>query len=77
MLQEHWPLRREWQHPLRYNDFLHAGDHIVAGSDIYGGTYRLLHMICNRAGITVSLATADNVDALAARDAAKHENDLD
>jgi cystathionine gamma-lyase len=30
---------------------LEAGDHILAGKDIYGGTYRLLHKICNRAGL--------------------------
>ncbi len=30
---------------------LASGDHIVAGADIYGGTYRLLHKIVNRAGI--------------------------
>ena len=34
---------------------LNSGDHIVAGADIYGGTYRLLHKICNRSGIEVSL----------------------
>lgn len=34
---------------------LSAGEHVVAGMDIYGGTYRLLHKICNRAGIEVSL----------------------
>jgi len=34
---------------------LRSGDHIVAGSDIYGGTYRLLHKITDRAGIKVSL----------------------
>ena len=34
---------------------LNSGDHIIAGSDIYGGTYRLLHKICNRAGIEVTL----------------------
>ena len=34
---------------------LKAGDEIVAGSDIYGGTYRLLHKIVDRAGIAVSL----------------------
>jgi cystathionine beta-lyase/cystathionine gamma-synthase len=33
---------------------LSAGDHIVAGNDIYGGTYRLLHNILNRYGITVT-----------------------
>jgi len=33
-----------------------SGDHIVAGGDIYGGTYRLLHKICQRGSIEVSLA---------------------
>ncbi len=45
---------------------LHSGDHIVAGSDIYGGTYRLLHKICNRAGIEVTLAPAHEPDAIKA-----------
>jgi cystathionine gamma-lyase len=35
---------------------LRSGDHILAGSDIYGGTYRLLHKVVDRAGIQVSLA---------------------
>ena len=38
-----------------------AGDHILAGRDIYGGTYRLLHQIANRSGIEVSLV--DSTDA--------------
>jgi len=37
-----------------------SGDHILAGCDIYGGTFRLLHKICNRSGIEVSLAPADD-----------------
>ncbi len=41
---------------------LSAGEHILAGSDIYGGTYRLLHKIVNRAGIDVSLADSTNLD---------------
>ncbi len=45
---------------------LNAGDHIVAGTDIYGGTYRLLHKISNRAGITVTLADAGNPENLQA-----------
>jgi cystathionine beta-lyase/cystathionine gamma-synthase len=45
---------------------LSAGDHIVAGRDIYGGTYRLLHQICNRAGIAVSLVDTTDADAIAA-----------
>ena len=43
---------------------LSQGDHIVAGSDIYGGTYRLLHKIVNRAGISVSLVNTSDLDAL-------------
>ena len=35
---------------------LSAGDHVLAGSDIYGGTYRLLHKVLNRSNITVALA---------------------
>ena len=46
---------------------LKAGDHIVAGSDIYGGTYRLLHKVTNRAGITVDLIdTTDQANLQAA-----------
>jgi cystathionine beta-lyase/cystathionine gamma-synthase len=37
---------------------LKTGDHVVASSDLYGGTYRILHKIANRAGITVTLADA-------------------
>lgn len=35
---------------------LNTGEHVVAGSDIYGGTYRLLHKVTNRAGLKVTLA---------------------
>ncbi len=45
---------------------LSAGDHVVAGSDIYGGTYRLLHKILNRAGITVTLAPSSDLGQFAA-----------
>jgi cystathionine beta-lyase/cystathionine gamma-synthase len=45
---------------------LSAGDHIVAGADIYGGTYRLLHKIVNRAGITVSLVNTTDLKAVQA-----------
>ena len=43
---------------------LEQGDHIIAGSDIYGGTYRLLHKIVNRAGTSVSLVDTSDLDAL-------------
>jgi len=45
---------------------LQAGDHIVAGADIYGGTYRLLHKIIDRAGIRVSLAPSSDLAAFEA-----------
>ena len=34
---------------------LKTGDHVVAGCDLYGGAYRLLHKICDRSGIRVTL----------------------
>jgi cystathionine beta-lyase/cystathionine gamma-synthase len=46
---------------------LAAGDHIVAGSDIYGGTYRLLHKVLDRFNIGVTLAqTSGDLAALEA-----------
>lgn len=43
---------------------LSAGDHIVAGTDIYGGTYRLLHKISIRSGIETTLAAANDLETL-------------
>ncbi len=46
---------------------LNSGDQVVAGSDIYGGTYRLLHKVTNRAGIDVTLCnTTDPANLQAA-----------
>lgn len=42
---------------------LRSGDHVVAGSDIYGGTYRLLHKVVDRAGITATLADSTDLAA--------------
>ena len=44
---------------------LRAGDHVVLGSDCYGGTYRLLHRVCDRWNITTTLAPADQPDSIA------------
>ena len=40
---------------------LERGDHILAGRDVYGGTYRLLHKIVDRAGIEVTLAPSTDL----------------
>src|SRR6476620_4551294 len=45
---------------------LSAGDHVLAGHDIYGGTYRLLHQVTNRHGIGVSLLDTTHPARLAA-----------
>ncbi len=45
---------------------LESGQHVVAGCDMYGGAYRLLHKICNRAGIQVSLVDLTDLEAVAA-----------
>ena len=43
---------------------LNSGEHIVAGTDIYGGTYRLLHKIVNRSGIDVTLTQTTDPNIL-------------
>ncbi len=44
---------------------LQAGEHVVAGCDLYGGAYRLLHKICNRSNIQVTLVDLTDQDAVA------------
>ncbi|MEC9092032.1 MAG: PLP-dependent transferase, partial [Planctomycetota bacterium] len=43
---------------------LRSGDHVVAGTDIYGGTYRLLHQVCHKSGVEVSLADSTRLENL-------------
>ncbi|ADB18314.1 Cystathionine gamma-lyase [Pirellula staleyi DSM 6068] len=45
---------------------LSAGDHILAGRDIYGGTYRLLHRVVDRYNVKVSLVDTTDLAAVAA-----------
>ncbi|HET6882748.1 MAG TPA: aminotransferase class I/II-fold pyridoxal phosphate-dependent enzyme, partial [Pirellulales bacterium] len=42
------------------------GDHVVAGADIYGGTYRLLHKVVDRSGITTTLVDSADLEQLEA-----------
>ncbi len=44
---------------------LQPGDRILAGTDVYGGTYRLLHKIMKPRGIDVSLVPTHDQAALA------------
>jgi cystathionine beta-lyase/cystathionine gamma-synthase len=43
---------------------LSAGDHVVAGSDIYGGTYRLLHKVVQQVGISTTLVDTTDLAAV-------------
>lgn len=45
---------------------LSPGDHVLAGTDVYGGTYRLLHKVVKNAGIQVSLAPTTDLDTFQA-----------
>ena len=40
-----------------------SGDHIVARSDLYGGSWRLFEKVYRKFGITTSYADLDNLDA--------------
>jgi cystathionine beta-lyase len=43
---------------------LKAGDHVIAGDDIYGGTYRLLTTIYKKFGVEVSFVDLSEVSAV-------------
>ena len=45
---------------------LEPGDHVLAGTDIYGGTYRLLQRIVRPSGIDVTLTPSIDLDAFEA-----------
>ena len=43
---------------------LETGDHVVAGADLYGGSYRLLHKVLNHSGVQVTLAPSTDLPSL-------------
>lgn len=45
---------------------LNAGDEIIAGNDLYGGTVRLLEQVLPRQGVTVCYVDTSNIEDLAA-----------
>lgn len=45
---------------------LKPGDHVVAGSDIYGGTYRLLHKVVNEQQVATTLVDSTDLDKVSA-----------
>jgi len=44
---------------------LSAGDHVVAGNNLYGGTYRLFERVLSRFGLTFTFVPASDVDEVA------------
>jgi cystathionine beta-lyase/cystathionine gamma-synthase len=55
-------------------NLLSAGDHVVVGDDLYGGTYRLFARVLTRYGLTFSFV--DLADAAATRAALRPETKL-
>ena len=51
---------------LTLNTLLRGGDHIVAGNNLYGGTYNLLHHTLPRTGITTTFVDSKNPEAFRA-----------
>jgi cystathionine beta-lyase/cystathionine gamma-synthase len=47
-------------------NLLSAGDHVVVGDDLYGGTYRLFERVFARYGLTFSYVDMRDLDAVAA-----------
>jgi cystathionine beta-lyase/cystathionine gamma-synthase len=47
-------------------NLLKAGDHVVAGNDLYGGTYRICTTLYAKFGVTFSFVDMSNLDAVAA-----------
>lgn len=43
---------------------LSSGDHVIAGNDIYGGTYRLLTTLTKRAGISTTFVDLHDLNAV-------------
>jgi cystathionine beta-lyase/cystathionine gamma-synthase len=43
---------------------LSAGDHVVAGHNLYGGTFRLMDQVLKRLGLTFSFVPADDPDVV-------------
>lgn len=45
---------------------LNPGDHVIVGSDVYGGTYRLFERVLARFGLTFSWVDTSDLDAVKA-----------
>ena len=43
-----------------------SGDHILLGDDVYGGTFRLLHQVFEKSGLTYTLVQTNNLAAVKA-----------
>src|SRR5690349_8687660 len=51
---------------LTFTTLAGAGDHVVASSALYGGTYTLLDVTCRRLGLDTTFVPADQPEAFAA-----------
>lgn len=42
---------------------LKSGDHVIAGDDLYGGTYRLLEKVVSNWGVSTTYADIDDIES--------------
>ncbi|MGZ8869125.1 MAG: cystathionine gamma-synthase, partial [Thermoanaerobaculia bacterium] len=45
---------------------LQSGDHVVAGEDMYGGSFRLFHRVLEKFGLTFTYVDTSNIEAVRA-----------
>ena len=55
---------------------LKSGDHVVAGENMYGGSYRLFSRVLEKYGLQFTYVDTSNVDAVKQRAAAEHAHRL-
>jgi cystathionine beta-lyase/cystathionine gamma-synthase len=75
-LEEAWPRskagrtdsrsRRAWAATTAVLNLLRPGDHVVAGDDLYGGTFRLLDKVYRPWGLRVDYADSTKPESFAA-----------
>jgi cystathionine gamma-lyase / homocysteine desulfhydrase len=46
--------------------YFHAGDHLIVGDDVYGGTYRVTSRVFNRMGMQVTFVDTSDIEAVKA-----------
>jgi cystathionine beta-lyase/cystathionine gamma-synthase len=60
-----WLLLLAWRQQILFCECLGQGDHVVAGNDVYGGTFRLFDKVLRRFGLDFTFADTTDPENLA------------